>query len=96
MELLQKRPQSAVGIVLLFRVWTLAQTSKPRLDRVRFPSRQTLGRAAGREGLGPLLKLRLLFSGNRGRGPLNCPDTPLCGMGTPREPGGVGVETGPQ
>lgn len=57
MELLQKRPQSAVGVVLLLAVWNLAQTSKPRLDKVRFPSRQTLAWRVGREGTcGPLLK----------------------------------------
>lgn len=72
MELLQKRPQSAVGIVLLLTVWTLAQTSKPRLDKVRFPSRQTLEQVVGREeSWGPLLKPLLLFLGDRGQGPLN-------------------------
>lgn len=44
MELLQKRPQSAVVTVPLLLVETLAQTSKLRLDNVRFPSRQTLER----------------------------------------------------
>jgi len=41
-ELLQKMLQSAVVTELLLAVWTLAQTSKPRRDSVRFPSRQTL------------------------------------------------------
>lgn len=41
-EPLQKRPQSVVVSVPLLVVWTLAQTSKLRLDNVRFPSRQTL------------------------------------------------------
>lgn len=57
MELLQKRPQSAVGVVLLLAVWNLAQMSKPRLDKVRFPSRQTLAWRVRREATcGPLLK----------------------------------------
>lgn len=50
MELLQKRPQSAVVTVPLLVVRTLAQTSKERLDNVRFPSRQTLEPEWGREG----------------------------------------------
>lgn len=46
-EPLQKRPQSLVVPVPLVVVWTLAQTSKPRLDNVRFPSRQTLEQERG-------------------------------------------------
>ena len=74
MELLQKRRQSTVGVVPLLAVWTLAQRSKPRLDKVRFPSRQTLAQGGGREKMHrPLLKLLLpLFPSDQDWGLLGC------------------------
>lgn len=50
-EPLQKMPQSAVVAEPLLAVWTLAQTSKPRRDSVRFPSRQTLVGAGSKKPL---------------------------------------------
>lgn len=49
-EVLQNSPQSAVGTEPLWAARDLAHTSKPRLDKVRFPSRQTLRRGVWREG----------------------------------------------
>lgn len=46
LELLQKRPQRAVVTVPLLATCVLAQASKLRFARVRFPRRQTLRRAA--------------------------------------------------